>query len=82
MYLGSQEMEKSIGEADAKAAALSAQQAELDSQAGAVREQCERLKEEQEEESAAVAQLTDSKCQVSVPPLPHSSAAGNAAARS
>ena len=48
-----QEMEKSIGEADAKVAALKAQQAELDSQAGAVRQHCEELRQEQEEESAA-----------------------------
>ena len=65
----SQEMEKSIGEADAKVAALSSQQAELDSQAGAVRQHCKELRQEEEEESAAVARLTDSKCQVV--PLPH-----------
>ena len=68
--MGSQEMEKSIGEADAKVAALNAQQAELDSQAGAVRQRSEELKQEREKEGAAVARLTDSKCQVGVPPPP------------
>lgn len=62
--MGTQEMEKSIGEADAKVTALKAQQAELDSQAGAIRQHCEELRQEQEEEGAAVARLTDSKCQV------------------
>ena len=63
-----QEMEKGIGEADAKVAALSAQQAELDSQAGAVRRHCEELRQEQERDGADVARLTDSKCQVALPP--------------
>ena len=65
--MGLQEMEKSIGAADAKVAALSAQQAELDSQAGAVRQHCEELRQEQEWEGADVARLTDSKCQVALP---------------
>ena len=68
--MGTQEMEKSIGEADAKVAALKAQQAELDSQAGAVRWHCEELRQEQERDGADVARLTDSKCQVALPPRP------------
>lgn len=70
--MGLQEMEKSMGEAGAKVAALSTQQTELDSQAGTVRQHCDELKQEQEMESAAVARLTDSKCQVADTPHPQS----------
>ena len=70
--MGLQEIEKSIGEADAKVVALSMQQAELDSQAGAARQHCEELTREQDEEGAAVARLTNSKCQVAVHPHPPS----------
>ena len=69
LRMGLQEMEKSISEVDAKVGALNTQQAELDCQADTVRQHCVELKQEQERESAAVAQLTDSKCQVAV--LPH-----------
>ena len=68
LRMGLQEMEKSISEVDAKVVALNTQQAELDCQAGTVQQHCKELKQEQEEESAAVAQLTDSKCQVAVQP--------------
>lgn len=59
-----QEIKKREAEAEAKVEGLKAQHAELEVQAGAVRQQCEERKKVQERETAALDELAQKKCQV------------------